>query len=65
MEGQVISDQDDGTTDFHGMMWAVLRGPCTMDESGCILSPNFPADYTAQQASRFESVEQVEEFLHL
>jgi len=46
----VASDQDDETRDFHGMMWAVVHGPCTMDESGCIQSPNFPANYTMQEA---------------
>jgi hypothetical protein len=51
----VASDQDDETRDFHGMMWAVVHGPCTMDESGCIQSPNFPANYTMQEASRLES----------
>ena len=55
MEGAVSSDQDDDTTDFDGLMWAVVDGPCTIDDLGCIQSPNFPANYTAREASWFES----------
>lgn len=50
MQGMVSSDQDIGT-DFDEFMWAIKEGPCTMDESGCIQSPNFPADYSANEAS--------------
>eukprot|EP00438_Fugacium_kawagutii_P015652 Skav229949 [mRNA] locus=scaffold2665:176073:177371:- [translate_table: standard] len=34
--------------DFNGSMWAVVKGNCTKDSSGCIMSPGFPQNYTAQ-----------------
>lgn len=33
--------------DFHGKMWAVTKGPCKTDEKGCITSPGFPHNYSA------------------
>ncbi|CAK8990807.1 Transmembrane protease serine 9 (Polyserase-I) (Polyserine protease 1) (Polyserase-1) [Cleaved into: Serase-1 [Durusdinium trenchii] len=50
MEGLIRSDLDTDTADFGGAMWTVLQGPCTMDDSDCILSPNFPGNYSAKQA---------------
>ena len=32
--------------EFHGAMWTVTTGPCTMDSAKCILSPGFPANYS-------------------
>lgn len=51
MQGMVSSDQVIDTVDFDEFMWAIKEGPCTIDESGCIQSPNFPADYSTNEAS--------------
>ena len=32
--------------DFHGAMWTITSGPCTMDASRCISSPSFPSNYS-------------------
>ncbi|CAJ1364997.1 unnamed protein product [Effrenium voratum] len=33
-------------------MWEVMRGPCTVQD-GCLLSPNYPADYSVNQSCTF------------
>jgi len=33
--------------DFNGSMWAVTKGNCTKDSAGCIMSPGYPNNYTA------------------
>lgn len=33
--------------DLH--MWRVTEGPCQMDESGCVMSGNFPKAYSANE----------------
>ena len=46
MKGMVSSDQVIDTVDFDEFMWAIKEGPCTIDESGCIQSPNYPENYS-------------------
>ena len=51
MDGKIASDLHEDVPDFKGFMWAILSGACTMDDSNCIQSPNFPANYSGSQAS--------------
>jgi len=38
------------TLDFQGQMFIVLSGECTVDDSHCAQSPNYPSDYAADQS---------------
>lgn len=41
---------DDGRDDPSTQTaWAVQVGPCTIDQAGCLLSPNFPREYSTSQ----------------
>mmetsp|Transcript_26199 Transcript_26199/g.60687 ORF Transcript_26199/g.60687 Transcript_26199/m.60687 type:complete len:420 (-) Transcript_26199:371-1630(-) len=57
MDGKI--DKSDGSgeispdIEFGNAMWAVLSGPCTMDNaSHCITSPGFPGNYSNSQDCR-------------
>jgi len=57
MSGEVEtadSQEDEEMTDinFDDAMWAVVSGPCTVDNSSCILSPNYPSNYTNVDSCR-------------
>ncbi|CAJ1408214.1 unnamed protein product [Effrenium voratum] len=42
---EVAKEDDFSQLDFNGFMWTVVTGPCSVDESGCLLSPGFPEPY--------------------
>jgi len=35
---------------FVGQAWFVTKGPCTSDSFGCVMSPNFPGNYSNGQS---------------
>lgn len=39
--------------DFNGSMWAVIKGNCTKDSDGCIMSPGYPKNYTTKSICVF------------
>lgn len=39
--------------DFNGSMWAVIKGNCTKDSDGCIMSPGYPQNYTPKSICVF------------
>ena len=39
------SQEDFSDINFNGSMWSVISGPCTVDSSHCLLSPNYPEPY--------------------
>ena len=41
--------EDFSNLDFQGKMWSVVSGACTIDSSGCLLSPNYPDVYDNNQ----------------
>eukprot|EP00913_Durusdinium_trenchii_P009748 g9156.t1 len=37
---------------FHGHMWAVVSGRCSIDEDGCVRSPGYPDQYGGREKCR-------------
>merc|ERR1719265_1225857 len=38
------------------LQWEVVEGPCTVDDNGCALSPNYPAQYGSNMACKVKAI---------
>jgi len=58
----LLDDDDDDDDDDSAS--AVATGPCTVDSSGCWLSPNYPSNYGNEESCTVRSVKSYLPFLY-
>lgn len=47
-----LPEESPAEVNFHGRMWAVMSGRCTIDEDGCLRSPGYPNKYGSREKCR-------------
>ncbi|CAK8986615.1 Serine protease 27 (Marapsin) (Pancreasin) [Durusdinium trenchii] len=54
LSGKIAMPEEPSSSEvnFHGHMWAVVSGRCSIDEDGCVRSPGYPDQYGGREKCR-------------